>query len=121
LSSDIVDAMSTVKELMLSPDGTRLELLAGALDAGAEEAGAEDDAADVEEVEDDEQPAATTAATDARATTPYRETGLNVRERGGCPPRPLLPSSIPDPFRHNALGYSYVGHRATRVSLRVER
>jgi hypothetical protein len=114
LSSDIVDVMSTVKELMLSPAGTvalePLEPLADAL------AGAEDDAADVEEVEDDEQPAATTAAAAARATQPNRVRG----ERGGRPPRSLLSSSIPYPFRHNAFGDADAGHRTTRVSVRDE-
>jgi hypothetical protein len=80
LSWDIVDAMSTVKELVPSPDGMAAEPLA----AGADEdvAGAEDDegaeADEEDDVEDDEQPAATTAAPAARATQPTRLRGLNV-------------------------------------------
>jgi hypothetical protein len=81
LSWDIVDAMSTVKELVPSPAG----IAAAALDAGAAldeaAAGAEVDAgADAAEdvVDDDEQPAATTAATAARATTPSRGGCVNV-------------------------------------------
>jgi hypothetical protein len=99
LSWDIVDAMSTVKELTLSPDGTA-ELAAGLDEAGA---GAEDDAAAddggaaavVDDV-DDEQPAATTATAAAAATAkPSRGRGL--------PPCPLLPSCIPYPFHRNAV------------------
>src|SRR5271163_5013670 len=56
LSWDIVDAMSTVKELMLSPDGTVAEPpVAGLDEAAAVDAGA------VVVDEDDEQPAATMA------------------------------------------------------------
>jgi hypothetical protein len=121
LNSDIVVERLTVKELALSPDGIRLELLAGVLDedAGADVAGADEDVAD------DEQPAATTAATAARATQPNRGRRVNVPwpcERGGHPLCPLLPSAIPDPFRHNAFGYAdNTGHRTTCVSLRDER
>jgi hypothetical protein len=83
------------------------------------------DAAGAEDVEaDDEQPAATRAVTAAAATQPNRGRGLNVPwpcERGGRPPRPFLSSSIPDPFRHNAIAYADAGHRTTRVSLRDER
>jgi hypothetical protein len=122
LSWDIVDAMLTVKELMLRSDGTRLEPLAGVLDE-VDAAGV--DAAGVDDVEgDDEQPAATTAVTAAAATQPNRGRRLNVPwpcERGGRPPRPFLSSSIPDPFRHNAIAYADAGHRTTRVSLRDER
>src|SRR5579863_8951840 len=84
LSWDIVDAMSTVKELVPSPDGIVAEPLLAGLDevaADAEvEAGADADGED--EVDDDEQPAATTAATAARATQPSRGSGLNVPWRG---------------------------------------
>jgi hypothetical protein len=125
LSWDIVDAMLTVKELMLRPDGTRLELLAGVLDEDAEGDVAGVDAGGVDDVADDEQPAATTAATAARATQPNRGRRVNVPwpcERGGHPLCPLLPCAIPDPFRHNALGYAdKPGHRTTCVSLRDER
>jgi hypothetical protein len=78
LSWDIVDAMSTVKELVPSPDGIVPEPLAAALDdvaADAEvDAGAGAD--DEDEVEDDEQPAAT-KATAARPAQPIRGRGLN--------------------------------------------
>jgi hypothetical protein len=74
--------MSTVKELVPSPDGTAAAPLAAALDevaADAEvDAGADADEDDDEDDEDDEQPAATTAATAARATQPSRGRGLNV-------------------------------------------
>jgi hypothetical protein len=81
LSWDIVDAMSTVKELVLSPDGTVAELAAGDEDvAGAVVAGADalDDVDEVEEFVDDEQPAAAKAAIAARATQLSRGRGLNV-------------------------------------------
>jgi hypothetical protein len=88
LSVDIVDAMSTVKELTPSPDGTAAAALdAGAADdeaaAGAEDEGAVDDVDDV----DDEQPAAIRALPAARATQPS----------------PLLLTSIPYPFHRNAV------------------
>src|SRR5215472_10843398 len=54
LSWDIVDAMSTVKELVPSPDGTVAEPLPAALDEDAAVGGGAE--ADVDE--DDEQPAA---------------------------------------------------------------
>jgi hypothetical protein len=103
LNWDIVEEMSTVKELMLSPEGT---VAAAALVAGAADV---DDAAVVAGavvvVEDDEQPAAIRAPTAATATQPSF----------------LLPSSIRYPFRHNAFGYADAGHRTTRVSVRLER
>jgi hypothetical protein len=74
LSWDIVDAMSTVKELTPSPDGTAAgldEVPVLAEDAAGDE-GAE--AVDV----DDEQPAATMAAAAATATKPNLGSGLNV-------------------------------------------
>jgi hypothetical protein len=121
LSWDIVDAMSTVKELMLSPDGTVAEPEAG-LDELTEAAG---DAGAVElVVEDDEQPAATMAVIAATATQPNLGSDLNVPwlcERECHPPSPLLRRSIPDPFRHHALRYDDVGHGTTRVSFRDER
>ena len=125
LSWDIVDAMSTVKELMLSPDGTVAEPLVAGLDevpALDEDAGAAEDAEDVDE--DDEQPAATMAAAAAAATQPNLGRDLNVPwpcERECHPPCPLLRRSIPYPFRHNAVGYADAGQRTTHVSVRDER
>jgi hypothetical protein len=122
LNWDIVDAMSTVKELMPSPEGTVAEPLVAGLDevpALDEVAGADED------VVDDEQPAATIATTATAATPPNRGRDLNGPwpcGRGGRPPRPFLPSSIPDPFRHNALARSDTPMRdTTRVPLRDER
>jgi hypothetical protein len=120
LNWDIVDAMSTVKELMLSPAGT--EAVAAGLDevAAADVLGALDEGAVVVD-EDEEQPAASTATTAAAATKPSR--GLFVpwpSERESHPPCLLLPSSIPCPFRYNALGYADAGHRKARVSVRHE-
>ncbi len=78
LNWDIVDEMSTVKELTLSPVGT------------VAEADEDDDDEDVDGVdEDDEQPAAIRATAAAAATTPSRG-----RERECPPPCLLLPSSI---------------------------
>jgi hypothetical protein len=104
LSWDIVDAMSTVKELMLSPDGTVAE--AALLDDGAaaDEAGV-DAAADEldDELDDDEQPAAVRAT--ATAATPAKPSGrrrLDVPrpcEWEDRPPSVLIPSPIPNfPF-----------------------
>jgi hypothetical protein len=127
LSWDIVDAMSTVKELVLSPAGTEAEPPVAGLDevpALAEAAADAEVGEDAEVVDvDDEHPAATMAAAAATATKPNRGRDLIPWpcERGGRPPRPLLSSSIPYLFRHNALGYADAGHRTTRVSFRVER
>jgi hypothetical protein len=100
LSWDIVDAMSTEKELTLRFDGTAaaLEAAEEAADEAAVDVGA--DAVDV----DDEQPAATRAVPAARATQP--------RTGKGLPPRPLLPSCIPYPFHRNAV-CSYTPTRDT--------
>jgi hypothetical protein len=110
LNWDISDAMSTVKELMLSPEGSAA-VAAGDDAAGDDAAGddaAGDDAAGVEVVElDDEQPAAIRARTAAVATTPTRGRGLNVPwpcERECPPPCLLLPKSIPYPFRQGTHG-----------------
>src|ERR1700722_19573753 len=104
LNWDIVDAMSTVKELMPSPAGTVTE--AGAVvDAPADEDDDEDDAG---VVEDDVHAAAIRAAAPTTATPPNRERSLF-----------LLPSSIPYTFRRNECGYADAGHRRTRVSLRA--
>jgi len=101
LNWDIVDAMSEVNELMLSPAGTVAE-------ADEDEDEVEDDGDD-EVVEDDEQPAAATAATAATATQLNREMCLF-----------LLPSSIPYTFRRSVRGYVDAGHRRTRVSLAMK-
>jgi hypothetical protein len=103
LNWDIVDVMSTVKELMPSPAGTVAEadVDGGAdVDDGADEDGGAD--------EDDEQPAAIRAATAATATQPNREMGLF-----------LLPSSIQYTFRRSARGYA--GHHRTHVSSAMKR
>jgi hypothetical protein len=79
LNCDIVDAMSTVKESTLSPDGTVAEPPAAADDAGAadDEAGAAADELDDEL--DELQPAATRATTAAPiATVPRRRTRRSV-------------------------------------------
>jgi hypothetical protein len=76
LSWDIVDAMSTVKELTPSPDGTAAEPPAAGLDEVAALA-AGDEGAEAVDV-DDEQPAATMAAAAATATKPNLGSGLNV-------------------------------------------
>src|SRR5215472_9124745 len=89
LSWDIVDAMLTVKESMLSPDG----IVFAAPPPPPDEAG------------EDEQPATSRAATVAAATQPSRGRGLNEPwpcERECPPPRLLLPSSIRYPFRQSA-------------------
>ena len=82
LSWDIVEAMSTVKELVLSPDGIAAEPVAAleedVADADDDEVADDDVAAEVEDVEDDEQPAATTAVTAARVTQPSRGRDLEV-------------------------------------------
>src|SRR5579859_1573125 len=87
LNLDIVAAMFTVKELMLSPAGT--------LFAPPET---------VVVLPDDPQPAAIKAPIAARATQLTRPKRLRLpwpceRERG--PPSLLLSSRIPDPFRPN--------------------
>jgi hypothetical protein len=94
LNCDIVDAMSTVKESVLSPAGT--EALAAGDEAAdeADVAGA-DVAGVVELVElDEEHPAAAMARTAAAATQPSRG-----KRRS---PSLLLPTRITYPFRQNA-------------------
>lgn len=81
--------MSRVKELVLSPAGIAAEPLVAGLDKvpALEEAAGEAGAVELVD-EDDEQPAATMAATAATATAP-NFTGLNVPrpcERWGRPP-----------------------------------
>lgn len=68
--------MSTVKELMLSPEGIVPELLVVGLDEVP--ALAEVDAGAVVVDEDDEQPAATMATTAATATRPSLGRDLDV-------------------------------------------
>jgi hypothetical protein len=125
LNWDIVDAMSTVKEPMLSPAGTVAEPLVAGLDEVPPLTEAAGDAGADEVVdEDEEQPAATMAVITATATKPNFGRDLNVPwpcERECHPPCPLLRRSIPDPFRHHALRYEDAGHRTTCVSFRDER
>jgi hypothetical protein len=96
---DIVDAMSTVKELMPSPVGTVAEPLDVADD---EVAGVDEDGVVVgDEVVDDEQPAAAREAASAAVspTQPSRRTPRDVRlpcEREDRPPLLLIPSPIPN-------------------------
>jgi hypothetical protein len=93
----MVDEMSTVKELTLSPAGTVAE---ADEDEGADEPDEDDEPAEAGGVdEDDEQPAAIRAATAATATQPNREMGLF-----------LLPSSIQYTFRRNVRGYADARH-----------
>jgi hypothetical protein len=101
LNCDIVDAMSTVNELIPSPAGT-----VAAAGADDDAAGADDD--DDAGADDDVHAAAIRAATPTTATPPNRERSLF-----------LLPSSIPYTFRRNERGYADAGHRRTRVSLRA--
>jgi hypothetical protein len=122
LNWDIVDEMSTVNELMLSPDGTVAEPPAAGLDEAAGDAGDVEVAEDVGE--DDVQPATTMAAAAATATRPNLGSVLNVPwlcERERHPPCPLERRTIPYPFRHNAVGYADAGQRTTHVSVRDER
>jgi hypothetical protein len=76
LSWDIVEAMSTVKELMLSPEGTVAEPPVAGLDEVPALTEAAGDAGVVDE--DDEQPAATMATTAATATQVNLGRCLNV-------------------------------------------
>jgi hypothetical protein len=96
--------MSTVKELMLSPDGTAAEPLAGAdeADAAADELAAGVDAPGVFDEVDELQAAAARAATAATiATDPDRRKRRNVpspcRPECGALFSGLLPSLIPCP------------------------
>jgi hypothetical protein len=88
LNRDIVGAMCTVKELMLT-DGTVAEPVADA-DPDADAAGAD-------ELDEDEQPAATRARAPARASQP----SLGKRRNLPSLPSLLLLTRIPIPFRPN--------------------
>jgi len=80
---DIVGAMLTVKELMLT-GGT----VAEPVDEAGEDAGADE----VDELDEDEQPIAARARAAATATQPNRGKRRNVPSR---PPLLLSPSVIP--------------------------
>jgi hypothetical protein len=94
LNWDIVGAMFTVKELMLT-GGTVVEPLDV---ADAEPAGVDE----LDELDELEQPAAIRARTAAAATQPTRGKRRNLPspcERESRLPSLLLPSAIPIPFR----------------------
>jgi hypothetical protein len=96
----MVGAMLTVKELMLTA-GTEAEPLAAGDEAG-EDAGVDE----VDELDEDEQPAAVRARAAARATQPSRGKRRNLLSpcaREARPPCLLSPSVIPPyPFRVKA-------------------
>jgi hypothetical protein len=95
LNRDIVGAMLTVKESMLTA-GTVAAALAAGEDAAA-------GGADV--LDEDEQPAAIRARAAARATQPSRGKRRNLPspcERESRPPSLLLPSIIPCALSLNA-------------------
>jgi hypothetical protein len=96
LNADIVGAMLTVKELMLT-DGTVAEPL---LVADAEAAGEDAAGVEVDELDEDEQPAAIRAPAAARATQPSLGKRRNLPE--SRPPSLLLPSVIPHTLSLNA-------------------
>jgi hypothetical protein len=87
----IVDAMLTVKELMLTA-GTEAEA-AGADD---DEPAEDDELDELDEFDEDEQPAAARARAAARATQL-----ILGRRRNGRPPSLLLLTRIPHTFRPN--------------------
>jgi len=95
---DIVGAMLTVKESMLTA-GTVAEALA---DGEPDEAAGADE---LDELDEDEQPAAIRARAAARATQPSRGKRRNLPspcERESRPPPLLLPSIIPYALSLNA-------------------
>jgi hypothetical protein len=102
----MVGAMLTVKELMLT-DGTAVEPAAG--DEAAEDAGVDE----VDELDEDEQPAAARARAAATATQPARGKRRNLLppcEREPRPPSLLSPSVIPPyPFQVKASEYTDAG------------
>jgi hypothetical protein len=88
---DIVGVMLTVKESTFTA-GTVAEALADAEAAGADE---------LDELDEDEQPAAIRARAPARATQPNRGKRRNLPspcERESWPPSLLLRSIIPYPY-----------------------
>jgi hypothetical protein len=88
LNWDISDAMLTVNELMLSPDGMVFEPCA---------------TLEVDVLDDDPQPEATRPTTAARLNKPTRRkpgAAPWTRERG-CRPSVLFSNCISDPFRRN--------------------
>src|SRR6516225_3973710 len=110
LNRDIVGAMLTVKELMLT-DGTVVEPLA---DAEADEDDVAAGADELEELDELEQPAAIRARVAARATQPSRGKRRNLPSPCGREPRPpslLLPSVIPHTLSLNA------GNKLTQGSI----
>jgi hypothetical protein len=103
LNRDIVGAMLTVKELMLTA-GAVAELVADAEADVADEADVAG-ADELDELDEDEQPAAIRARAAARATQPSRGKRRNLpspRERESRPPSLLLPSIIPYALSLNA-------------------
>jgi hypothetical protein len=111
LNSDIVDAMFTVKELMLSPAGTVAEPLDDVVaDALVEAAGALDEADALVElvVLDDEHPATVRPTTAAVSPTqPSRRkprSAASPCEWECRPPLVLIPCPIPMSLRLNAPG-----------------
>jgi hypothetical protein len=96
LNRDIVGAMLTVKELMLT-DGTVVEPLAAGDEA--------DEVGGADVLDEDEQPAAIRPRAAARATQPSRGKRRNLPspcERESRPPSLLLPSIIPCALSLNA-------------------
>src|SRR6516162_4863408 len=110
LNIDIVGAMLTVKESMLT-DGTVVEPLAGDEAAEVAEAAGADE---LDELHELHQPAAIRARVAARATQPSRGKRRNVPSPCGREPRPpslLLPSVIPHTLSLNA------GNKSTRDTI----
>jgi hypothetical protein len=111
LNWDIVGAMLTVKELMLTA-GTVAELVDDA-DADAEEL----DEVDEDELDEDEQPAAIRARAAATATQPSLGKRRNVPSpcvREDRPPLLLLLTRIPHTLSPECIRISRPGHRYSR-------
>jgi hypothetical protein len=111
LNRDIVGAMLTVKESMLT-DGTVAEL------ADDDEAEAEVEALDeLDELDEDEQPAAIRARAAATATQPSLGKRRNVPSpcvREDRPPLLLLLTRIPHTLSPECIRISRPGHRYSR-------